>query len=421
MKKRASDRQRIAVILEQRFPNNQIAPAHFEELLGEYAESGLGPPHLITEIETGDEGKLWSCIWEAMLYRHLRLQGYNPKGTANSTGQHGPDFLVDDAGKAIWIEAVAPAPSGIPADYLEAPQPNGEIRVKKKPDIERVLRCTSTIADKRRQLAAYQAAGLIGATDCTVIAVNICRLSDWDFEGTGISQKPLSLEAVFPIGPLVANMTPDGKIDGPAENMPRFTVPKTSGQKIATTAFLEPSFANVSAVIQAHQKDMYERGLALAIIHNPLASAPLPRGLFGAQKEFIAQADGDVFQLHDIRFEARLQKLRDSLERRFHAHEDHAVRLLTEAEAGDFVGERGKCHKNVNRWCFSRDHFQHLQVRGWLISGNCVLDKHSVVDMGDGELVDVTPMPDSNRRTFLRHDGTEDEFRAMPNQIILSR
>lgn len=52
--------QRIEAALLRRFPDNEIAPKHFGELLTEYAESGLSTPHLIAEIETGREGKLWS-------------------------------------------------------------------------------------------------------------------------------------------------------------------------------------------------------------------------------------------------------------------------------------------------------------------------------------------------------------------------
>ena len=107
---------RIAAVLERRFPNNKIAPTHFGQLLTEYVEADIGPPHLVDEVETGDEGKLWSCIWEAMLYRHLRAQGYEPKGVAKRSGQHGPDFRVEHAGRTIWIEAVVPGPHGIPAD-----------------------------------------------------------------------------------------------------------------------------------------------------------------------------------------------------------------------------------------------------------------------------------------------------------------
>ena len=410
---------RIAAALERRFPNNKIAPSHFGQLLTEYVEANIGPPHLVDEVETGDEGKLCSCIWEAMLYRHLRAQGYEPQGVAKRSGQHGPDFRVEHAGRTIWIEAVVPGPHGIPADYLESPVPGGEIRVKTKPNDERVLRCTSAIADKRLKLDEYRAKGIVGANDCAVIAVNICRLSDWDPDGNGISQYPLSMEAVFPIGPLAVSLTPDGNIDGPAQNVPRFAVRKASGKEIETATFLTQDFAGVSAVIQAHQRDMHEKGLILSTIHNPVAVNKLPVGLFGVYKEFVAKEHDDGYQIRDVRLEARLRELVESVTLRFGRGEDRVVRTITAAEAGDFVGEVGKCHDNVNRWCFA--HYDHIPARGWLISGDCVLDKHSLVNLGAGELVEITPMPDDARRTFLPHDGTEDEFIKLPNQIVSVR
>ena len=49
---------RIAAVLNGRFPNNKIALSHFGQLLIEYVEADIGPPHLVAELETGDEGKL---------------------------------------------------------------------------------------------------------------------------------------------------------------------------------------------------------------------------------------------------------------------------------------------------------------------------------------------------------------------------
>jgi len=421
MSTKADIRQRIDAVLARRFPNNGIAPPHYGELLSEYAKARIGPPHLLEELETGDEGKLWSCIWEAMLYRKLCALGFTPTGPTKRAGQNRPDFRIEHDGRVIWIEAVVPGPQGIPADYLEPPVAGAEVRAKRKPDQERVLRCTSAIADKRLKLDRYREQGIVGPKDCTVIAVNICRLSDWDIDGNGISQFPLSMEAVFPIGPLAVMMSREGKIDGPARHMPRFAIQKASGKEIDTANFLNPTFAGVSALIQAHQNYMYERDLILNSIHNPLATNPLPPGLLQPHKEFVAQPEGNGYRLREIRLEARIRELTDSVRRRFHGREDRGVRQLTPVEAGDFVGERNKCQENVNRWCFMREHFRHLRVTGWLISGDCVLDKHFVVDVGDGQLVDVTPMPDDAKRTFLRHDGTEDEFLAMPGQLILAR
>jgi hypothetical protein len=291
--------QQIAEALQKRFSNHDVARSHFGELLTQYAESGLSPPHLVAEIETADEGKLWSYIWEAMLYRYLCTMGYELPNSVTAAGQHGPDFCVSYQGRTIWIEATVPSPEGIPADWLAAPR-KGEVRVRTKPDAERVLRCTSAIDAKQKKFAVYRAKGIVGAKDCAVIAVNICRLSDWDIDGNGISQLPLVMEAVFPIGPLAVPITHDGKLHGPAQHMPRFALEKVNGREIQTANFLDPLFANVSAVMQGHQKDMFERDLVLSTVHNPLASNPLPTNLFGIYKEFVAEERGDEYQIKDV-------------------------------------------------------------------------------------------------------------------------
>jgi hypothetical protein len=414
----SSNQLRVADVLGRQFPNHKIALRHYGQLLIEYVEAGIGPPHIMDELETGEVQKLWACIWEAMLYRHLRAQGYEPKGVTKRTGQHGPDFRVEHAGYTIWIEAVVPGPNGIPPDYLAAPVLGGGIRVKTKPDSERILRCTSVINTKRAKFDEYRAKGIIGANDCTVIALNICRLSDWDPDGNGISRYPLSMEAVFPVGPLAVPVTHDGMIDAPMHNTHRSAVPNAKGKEIEAAYFLTPTFAGVSAVIQAHQRDMHEK-LILSTIHNPLAVNKLPAGLFGASKEFVLKERDDEYQIHDARLAARLTELVESVTLRFGRWEDHVVRALTAGEAGDFVGEQAKCNENVDRWCFK--HTDHLPARGWLISGGCILGKHSLVNFGDGELVEITPMPNEAHRTFLPHDGTEDEFTMLPNHIPAAR
>ncbi|MGD0110124.1 MAG: hypothetical protein ABSC06_39840 [Rhodopila sp.] len=292
--------ERIWAVLQERFPNNNVAPSHYGELLAEYAASGISPPHLVAEIETGDEGKLWSCIWEAMLHRHLRSAGYKLRSSVKASGQQGPDFCIEHSGQTIWIEAIVPAPEGIPADYLETPR-QGENLVKSKPDQSRVLRCTSAIDAKQKKFAEYLAKGIVNANDCLVIAVNICRLSDWDIDGNGISQFPLVMEAVFPVGPLGVPITPEGDLAGPAQNISRLFLQKQSGKKVDTANFFDTNFAHVSAIIQSHQKDVFQKDLVLSIVHNPLALNPLPIGLFGSYKEFVAEDQkGGEYLIKDI-------------------------------------------------------------------------------------------------------------------------
>lgn len=292
-------KQRIDAVLRKRFPNNEVAPSHFGELLCEYLDSGLAPPHMVSEIETGDEGKLWSNIWEAMLYRHLVALCYKPRNSVKAAGQNGPDFCIEHDGVTIWIEAVVPAPEGINPEWLE-PRQKGVIKAGTKPHEQMLLRATSAINDKRRKFDDYRAKGIVGAHDCTVVAVNINRLSDHDIDGHGISRYPLVMEAVFPIGPLAVPITPDGRQTGPAQNMARFSVTNAKGATVHTDFFLDRQFAGVSAVVQGYQKGAYQRPLVLYTVHNPLATNALPRGLLGVYKEYVAEENGDGYNVTDI-------------------------------------------------------------------------------------------------------------------------
>ena len=197
---------------------------------------------------------------------------------------------------------MAPAPNGIPADSLSAYLllPGDEVQVRSKPDQERVLRCTSCISDKQLKFADYLKKGIVGARDITIIAVNICRLSDFDIDGCGISQFPLAMEALFPIGCIAVPITREGKQVGPAVNVPRPTLEKATGTKISTANFLDPEFTNVSAVVQAHQKDMHEKELVLALIHNPLANNKLNGTFLRARREYVATERDDTFFIENI-------------------------------------------------------------------------------------------------------------------------
>ena len=97
--------------------------------------------------------------------------------------------------------------------------------------------------------------------------------------------------------------------------------------------------------------------------------------------------------------------------------EPQAVAHATAEDLGDFQVEQNQCHPNVDRWCLL--HPGHRRVRGWLITGNSILDKHSVVDRGPAGLLDITPMRDRSVSIFLVHDGSPTDFDALQSQVIL--
>jgi len=105
---------RITEFLSGRFPESYAH--HLGAILSAYNESGVSPPHLAREVTSGCDGKLWTAVWEAILYQHLSSLGFKPRSVVTKAGQAGPDFCIIPAGIRIWIEAVVPSPKGIPLD-----------------------------------------------------------------------------------------------------------------------------------------------------------------------------------------------------------------------------------------------------------------------------------------------------------------
>ena len=288
----------ISEALERRFPNNTVAPAHFGELLGAYEASGLAPPNIRQEVTAGERG-LRAHIWEAMLYRHFSELGFEfRRDKVQKAGQKGPDFGLLHKGVTIWVEAIVPAPEGIPAEYLRTPKV-GEVILKTVPHQEKLLRWTAALKEKRDKFQRYVESGIIPATDPTVIAVNGCRLADWSIDDNGISRMPLAVEATFPVGPIAVPISRDGLIDGEATRVPRYSIQNANGAEVRTDSFLNPLYANVSAVLGCVKWDML-KALPLTLIHNPLAHVALPREIFRTTKEYVADEQGDDYLLRPL-------------------------------------------------------------------------------------------------------------------------
>lgn len=259
---------------------------------------------MVAEVTSGDDGKLCARVWEAMLYRHLSTLGFEFRKTdVMKSGNPGPDFCIVHKGQIIWIEAVTPAPEGILQDWL-APPILGELKMASKPYEQMLLRWTSVLKDKRDKLKSYVEKNIVDPKDCTVIAINSCRLSDFAKDDLGNSRFPFAVEAVFTVGPLAYPITQDGQPGGEPRNIPRHTIQKPNSKDIPkdipTGNFLDPCYANVSAIVGCYQKDIINGALSLTVVHNPLARVPLPRGILGANKEYVADVKGDHYILRPL-------------------------------------------------------------------------------------------------------------------------
>lgn len=294
-----ADFDKIKRELARRFLQPHTYPCHFGGLLSAFASSGLADSHFVDEVTCGVDGKFWTRVWEAMLYRHLSALAFEfRKGSVTKSGQPRPDFCIVHEGQTIWIEAVTPTPENIPQDWLDPPK-RGEFKTRTMPHEQMLLRWTSVLKDKRDKLKSYVEKDIIAPDDCTVVAVNSCRLYDFTVDDLGISRWPFAAEAVFPLGPLAAPIR-DGKPDGEPASVPRYTIRKPNGKDIPTGNFLDPSYANVSAIMGCYRKDMVDGILPLTIVHNPLATVRLPREILGASKEYVADNKGDHYILRPL-------------------------------------------------------------------------------------------------------------------------
>jgi hypothetical protein len=235
-----------------------------------------------------------------MLYRHLRSLGFGfYPGNVRRAGQRGPDFGIFHEGQTIWIEAIVASPEGIPEDYLRPPAP-GEFRVGSFPHQQILLRWTSALRDKRAKLQRYVSDAVIRDTEATVIAINGCRTTGLGYQDNGITQLPFAVEAVLPVGPLAARVNRnDGRVVDDAFHTTRYMIEKPSGAPVPTDSFLNPEYANVSAILGCSRSHM-RFGLPLAVVHNPLARVPLKPGLLGADKEYVVNDEGEFYSLRQL-------------------------------------------------------------------------------------------------------------------------
>lgn len=284
----------IASCLERHFPG-EGRPALVREALlwacDEFAASGLADRKFEIELMDDSDDKFWSCISEALVYKRLR----DKVVTSRSNVGVGPDFLLQVGQKRVWVEVICPAPTGVPADWLDI-----QIgQVTSMPHEAILLRWTAAIKEKTDKLVGsfdgrvrgYLEKGIVAPEDIYVIAVNGCRLRHGPFSALlGISQFPYAAEAVFPIGPYQVRVDCDMLEPIVASHEQRFSIKKPKGALVPTYAFLDPRFKPVSAVwaIDFNGCGVIGNSEPSALIHNPYANNQLPQQVLQVDEEYMA-------------------------------------------------------------------------------------------------------------------------------------
>jgi hypothetical protein len=269
---------RVRAFLAEHFKNRPPSLAELTALWETYARLGLPNEDFVAEFTNGKPASLAQRTWELLLAQHLHDQGHELTCVGN-----GPDLRLEHGGVRVWVEAVCPEPTNLPADWLEGSKP-GEFKVFNFPHEEILLRWTTVFDAKFSKLKTYLEKGTVLPTDAYIIAINGCQLGITP-GARGITQMPFGVETVFPVGPLRYSINrATNKIEG-ASISPRFSIINHNNTSIPTTPFVDPVYSGVSAVFGCAMDRRHGTPLAMHVVHNPLATVPVPHGLFGVDED----------------------------------------------------------------------------------------------------------------------------------------
>lgn len=294
----------ILACIEKRFPGKHPREVTYRQYLAsaceDFVNRGLADPKFVRELASGSNQKFWACISEALVADRLRDKIF---GVRQRLGE-GPDFLVMDGSRRVWIEVVCPEAAGVPTNWLN-PQSGVVVNF---PHEQILLRWTSAIKAKAEALIGradhtqegYLNSGVVALNDAYVIAVNGCQLRSGPFPSLfGISQFPFAAEAVFPIGPYQVRIDTETLAVVDRGHQHRPYVLNRNGARVPAYTFLDPRFNPISAVwaVDLNGGTAFGNSEPTAVVHNPNATNPILPGFLPADDEYVATAEGDEFVL----------------------------------------------------------------------------------------------------------------------------
>jgi hypothetical protein len=235
--------------------------------------------------------------WEMQLGVALRR-----RGLSTSRPKSGPDFLVEDDQGKIWIEAIV-ATSGVTGKLSWVPP--FQDGVAQNVPVERyILRLTTAMEEKRKKRNKDLEKGkTVKMGDRFIIAV--CAAVGSSHFVTARN----ALQAVFPMGHQQVNvdLRTNEFSDGGFSYRDAIARADPGAVPISTTAFLDPKYAGISALLFWETPFVYEMadlGKHYSLIHNHVAEAALERGWWGSGVEYWAAPTATKLLIHSKSFGA---------------------------------------------------------------------------------------------------------------------
>lgn len=255
-------------IAEEKSPLAIKAKKYYQNLYEQFIQFNCEEANFLDGVK-----KQWyTRIWEMYFTCNLNDLDYKvscPKGNA-------PDIKLKIGNQVIWIECTTLSKGNEAVTEYE----DGELHTLCDEDY--ILRITSTINSKYKQIEQHIKSGIIGANDIVLIAINTGELML-----TQIAQHdyPLIQKALYGIGRMTYNFTTKK-----ANNLNRLQIVNTNDTKIKTNLFTKKEYENISGVIFSTWKSTeIEQNLSdnFELTHNLFAKNKLEEGFFNFGTEYI--------------------------------------------------------------------------------------------------------------------------------------
>jgi hypothetical protein len=302
---------RVQLHIRELFPeggeqNGQMRQ-HLLQLWSAFKANGLVSGNFVEEFCSGTGEVFCQRYWKLRLANHLLEHGRIPL-----IQPQGPDFRVEIEDRIVWIEAVAPTGGTevdrVPARFIDPiafikgereRDPEWQSEAVRLPGEQLILRWTSAIRDKYRKAVDYIEKGIMKDTDAYIIAVNACNLG---YGGLHAGEEwAIPLRSVFAFGDIQAVWNVSSGEIVEVERQHRPAVVKNNQSSVPTNIFLDEKYELISGILATDVSPLVvplgRKHFELALIHNPLARAPLPVGLLGADVEIVARPEGDIYRL----------------------------------------------------------------------------------------------------------------------------
>ena len=246
----------------------------------------------------------YARFWEMYLTTQLLDEGKNVRPRSELPAEirnTGPDILIREEERTIWIEAITPEPGEL-ANVDRVPEivpisEGGGAQAAPRRQVE--LRITGALLQKREAFQQYRERGLVAEHNFCVVAISGSRFSAQSVA----TDLPRAVTAVYPLGDRY--VTFDRGTVEVVDTGYRHSehINRSSAEPIPRYAFLHDHFSDISGLIWSRRTigNFLGRGHDFVFVHNVTARDPFPTGWITWDEEEIIRSVGDRYELTRVK------------------------------------------------------------------------------------------------------------------------